>query len=446
MLKTEDFIVPAFNDDVPHFAKPPLTYWAIAGGISLLGMNEWGVRLPNALAFAATILVVFALATTITPGRSWLPPLIYATFLFPYSAANIVTTDTLLTLWEAVAVLGFVQWWHCRERTGWFPSLLVMWGAFGLAFLTKGPPGMLPLLAIMVFVLLAGGWKKIPLLFSISGITTFALVGLGWYVMVAITHPGIIAYFIRDEFVNRIASGMHHRNPQWYKPFAIYIPVLMLGTLPWALPLLRAARSIPRTLFSRSWWQDKLDRDQWPVFLLLWVSLPLAVFFLSSSRLPLYILPLFAPLSLLVGRLTLVEYKRGIAAYLLVAWVFALVALKFSGSIYPYAKDSREMAKAIQAMVRPVPQEIVFIDSEPFWGLRLYLHSEVERVVTSNRDSTTTSSDEPLTAELLENEPSKLLIVDKRKAGLVITACRKLGMEVRTRGEYDTWLFLTPSQ
>ena len=48
MLQTKDFIRPAFNDDVAHFAKPPLTYWAIAGGIALLGRNEWGARLPNA--------------------------------------------------------------------------------------------------------------------------------------------------------------------------------------------------------------------------------------------------------------------------------------------------------------------------------------------------------------------------------------------------------------
>ena len=75
MLQTGDFVVPAFNDDVPHFAKPPFTYWAIAGGISLLGWNEWGARLPNALAFAATIMVVYALARRIVPDRAWLPRL-----------------------------------------------------------------------------------------------------------------------------------------------------------------------------------------------------------------------------------------------------------------------------------------------------------------------------------------------------------------------------------
>jgi len=114
MLQTGDYLVPSFNDDTVHFAKPPLTYWAVAGGMALLGRNEWGARLPNALAFAATVLVVLGLARRMLPGRAWLPPLVYATCIFPFGAANIVTTDTLLTLWEALAVLGFVAWraWH----------------------------------------------------------------------------------------------------------------------------------------------------------------------------------------------------------------------------------------------------------------------------------------------------------------------------------------------
>ena len=93
MLRSGDFIVPAFNDDVRHFAKPPLTYWSVAGGIALLGWNEWGARLSNALAFAATILALFGLARTITPERPWLPPLIYATSLFPFVAANVITVE-----------------------------------------------------------------------------------------------------------------------------------------------------------------------------------------------------------------------------------------------------------------------------------------------------------------------------------------------------------------
>jgi 4-amino-4-deoxy-L-arabinose transferase-like glycosyltransferase len=445
MLQKGDYVVPALNDDVPHFAKPPLTYWAIAGGMWLLGWNEWGARLPNALAFFATILVVFALAKRITPSRRWLPPLIYASFLFPYSGANIITADTLLALWEALAVLGFVEWWHKCEKPGRSPFLLLMWGGFGLAFLTKGPPGLLPLLAIVMFILLAKGWKAIFQLFPISGIMIFILIGLGWYVLAASTHPGIMTYFIRDEFVNRIASDMHQRNPEWYKPFVIYIPILLLGTLPWTLPLLRACRSIPRTLFSRLWWQDKLDSDQWVILLILWVLLPLAVFFASRSRLPLYILPIFVPLALITGKLTRFEHKRKVTVYLLVLWVLILIALKFVASFYPCAMDSRAMARVIQNKVHPIPHEVVFIDTEPFWGLNLYLHSEMERV-SLTATTNMTSLEESLSTELLEREPGTLFIVDKRKAERVITTFHKMGVDVRSFDGYGSWILITPTK
>jgi len=412
----------------------------------LLGWNEWGVRLPYALVFTATIMLIFVIARRITPDSPWLPPLIYATFLFPYCAANIVTTDTLLTLWETLAVLGFVESWHHRGP-GRSPFLLIMWGGFGLAFLTKGPPGLLPLLAITVFVLLTEGWKKIPRLLSINGIILFILVGLGWYMMVAIAHPGLMTYFIRDEFVNRIGSGVHHRNPQWFKPFVLYIPVLIFGALPWILSLFRKIRYFLLAMLSRQWWRDKLANDKWPVFLLLWFCLPLAVFFLSSSRLPLYILPLFVPLSLIIGRVTLFDFKNSVVPYLLLVWVIVLVSLKFVGSVYPYDKDSREMAKAVQSAVHPAPQEIVFIDTEPFWGLSLYLHCEVERVASSDRNSARTSSDELLSSELLENESGrKLFIIDKRKTEPLHTVCRKLGYDARTLGEYGSWIFIVPEK
>ena len=445
MLETGDFIVPSFNDDVPHFAKPPLTYWAIAGGIALLGRNEWGARLPNALAFVATILIVFAIARRIMPESTWLPPLIYATFLFPFSASNVVTTDTLLTLWEALAVLGFIDWWHGGKRTRRSLPLIVMWGGFGLAFLTKGPPGLLPLIAIIVFIALSDGWRTLSQLFSLPGIVLFVAVGFGWYLLVVITHPGLRTYFIKDEFVNRIATGAHHRNPQWYKPFIIYIPVIIFGTIPWTLPLLRAVRSLPETLFSRSWWTDKLSHDRWPVFLVLWIVLPLVVFFMSRSRLPLYILPLFVPFALVIGRLTNISCRRNtVGIYLLAAWIVLLPLLKLAGSFsYPFAKDSREMARSIQDTVQPLPKEVVFVDNEPFWGLNLYLHCEVEGVSTHAETARRKPFEETLSEELSEGEPGTLLVVERPDVNRVIAACRKMGFHARVLGEHHAWFFST---
>jgi 4-amino-4-deoxy-L-arabinose transferase-like glycosyltransferase len=444
MLQTGDFIVPAFNDDVPHFAKPPLTYWAIAGGITLFGWNEWGARLPNVLAFTGTVLLVFAIARRTMPGRPWLPPVIYATSLFPFMAANFVTTDTLLTLWETLAVLGFVYWWHGKNRSQDTAFLTMMWAGFGLAFLTKGPPGLLPLPAILLFVLLTGGWRSVLRLFSLTGLVTFSAIGFGWYLVVAASNPGLATYFVHDELALRFASGVHSRNPEWYKGFIIYVPVLLLGTLPWTFPLIRAAQSIPSTLFSRIWWRNKLEGDPWVVFLILWLFLPLAVFFVSKSRLPLYVLPLFVPTALIIGRWIILPSRPKVRICLLAAWIVVLIGLKFAGSLFPYTKDSRAMAQSIASSVQSAPSEIVFIDCEPFWGLSLYLRCEVERAVSSSHAQS--PAHETLVEELKENEPRALFVVEKSKEAAVMETCHSLGYPVRRLGHRGSWVFIALSK
>jgi 4-amino-4-deoxy-L-arabinose transferase-like glycosyltransferase len=440
MLQTGNFLVPEFNDEMPHFAKPPLTYWAIAGGVTLLGWNEWGARLPNGLAFAGTVLLVFAIARKIMPDRRWLPPLIYATSLFPFAAANLVTTDTLLTLWETLAVLGFVCWWQGRGSRPGTAFLALMWAGFGFAFLTKGPPGLLPLSAILLFLLLAGGWRSALRLFSGTGLVTFAAIGFSWYLVVVATHPGLVTYFLRDEVARRIASGSYGRNPEWYKGFVIYVPVLLLGTLPWTFSLVRAARSIPGPLFSRTWWRKEWEGDPWVIFLMLWFLLPLAVFFVSKSRLPLYVLPLFVPIALIAGRWIAWPSRRKVRVYLLAGWIAILLALKFANSLYPYARDSRAMAQAIASTVQPAPSEIVFVDSDPFWGLNLYLHCEVERVTSSSQAGTAAKG--TLVEELKKKEERALFVVDKSEEIRVVETSHALGYPLRKIGHRGSRVFL----
>lgn len=444
MIDKKDFIVPSLSDEKPHFTKPPLEYWTIAAGIGLLGRNEWGVRLGNALAFAGTVLVIFAMARRITPRRPWLPPIVYATSVFPFAAANIVTTDTLLTLWEAVAVWGFVEWWHGRGEAARRAALVVMWAGFGLAFLTKGPPGLLPLAAIAVFVGLAGGAPRLVKLFSPAGLALFAVVGLGWYVLVAATHPGLMTYFVKDEFINRIATGVHRRNPEWYKPLTLYVPVLLLGTVPWTVPLLRAVRAAGRTILSRAWWREVLNEGAWQGFVALWFAVPFAVFCLSRSRLTLYVLPLFIPLSLAAAWQSRFTFNRKAPAVLLGVWVAVLLSLKWAVSLYPNPLDSRTFARTIHQQVQPVPKEVVFIDSVPFWGLSLYLGCEVERVDMDMSGVAGVSLEESLGHELEEKEKGVLYVADRRKVDRARAAARRFGWDLVPEGLHDKWIFMVP--
>jgi 4-amino-4-deoxy-L-arabinose transferase-like glycosyltransferase len=437
MLQSGNLLEPSLNDDAPHFAKPPLTYWAIAGGIKLLGWSEWGVRLPNALAFVCTVLLIYAISRRITPERPWLSPVIYATSLLPFIASNIVTTDTLLTLFETMAVTAFICWWHHKDASVF---LIIMWAGFGLSFLTKGPPGLLSLLVIFAFILLTDGWKSLSQIISPSGLALFLLFGFGWYITVAAIRPGMVKYFLADEVAGRIFTGMYHRNPEWYKGFAIYIPTLMIGTLPWTFSLLSGARSIHRTLLSITWWREKLNNDPWTPFLFLWVLLPLLVFFLSKSRLWLYILPLFVPVSLITGRLPIFHSRVNRKILLLAIWIIMLIGLKFAASRFPYDKDNRTLARAIADIDRPLPAEVVFVDADPYWGLSLYLQCEVEPVVSSSPAKT--SLTETLAEEFDNNEPGSLFIAKKNREAEVIKTCRSLGYPVRTLGQTDKWVFM----
>src|SRR5690606_20430803 len=114
--------------------------------------------------------------------------------------------------------------------------------------------------------------------------------------VVAWQEPGVLRYFLVEEVVNRVASDKMHRNAEWYGAFKVYLPTLLLGTLPWLPVLLAGAWRHRRGVVARLRADDDLK------LLACWLLLPLAVFMLARSRLPLYVLPLFAPLAVLAAR------------------------------------------------------------------------------------------------------------------------------------------------
>jgi 4-amino-4-deoxy-L-arabinose transferase len=437
MLRSGDFLVPAFNDEVAHFAKPPLTYWAIAGGMALLGRNEWGARLANALAFAATLLAAYGLGRRMLPGgRAWVAPFVYGTCLLPYVAAHAVTTDTLLTLWEAAAVLAFAAWW---TRRGGRLRLLAMWTAFGAAFLTKGPPGLLPLLGIAVFVVLAAGRRELRRMFRLPELAAFAAVGLGWYAVVALMEPGLMSYFLRDEVARRVASSHFDRHAQWYGAFRVYAPVLLAGTLPWTHLLLGRVREARRTLLARRWWREvAAGGDPWPVLLACWFLIPLLVFALSSSRLELYILPLWAPLALVVARRLAARPSLHGAVRLGAASAVALVLLRAYAAGHATDRDARAAARELLALAEPAPREIVFYDAKPIWGLSLYLDCTIERIraATDTDAPPDGTSAETLLTELVDRSPRRLLLAPPARRDEVAAALARAGLPYRELGTF----------
>ena len=105
----------------------------------------------------------------------------------------------------------------------------------------------------------------------------------------SLVNPEFPEFFFIHEHFARYTSKVHLRfRPWWY-----FIPILLLGVLPWLLTLLDALVAA---------WRRARSREFDPtLFLLIWAGFIFVFFSLSSSKLPSYILPIFPALALLIG-------------------------------------------------------------------------------------------------------------------------------------------------
>ena len=317
MLETGDWLVPRLDYE-PHWTKPPLTYWALAGGMALLGENEWGVRAAPALAYLIIVAAVYGLGAAMWGRRTaFAASLVYATSPFAIMAANSVSTDPFLAMWEVLTALAYwkalravsargepVAAGHAAAPGAWASGrwIVLLWLFAGLGFLTKGPPALLTLLVIFIY----HGWRcagrrPAPALASPVGIPLFVVVAFGWFIVVGVMHEGLLQHLIQEEVVGRMADPSLNRNPQWYGPFVVLLLPFLLGLGPWLAYWPRAWARLRQWSGWRSRLREVLARDA-VFFCLLWAVVPLAVFFTSRSRLPLYVLPFVPALALLTGR------------------------------------------------------------------------------------------------------------------------------------------------
>ena len=370
MLDSGDWLNPRRNEEIGHWTKPPMTYWAIASSVAVFGTNPWAARLPGALAYLLCVWLVWRMARRLAPGSEATAALAYATMLLPIGASQYITTDFILTALSTVAMHGFVEArFGTSHRRAWIATV---WIGFALAFLTKGPPTLLPLLAVLAFDLALPGRQR-PRVFGWSALL-FPVIALPWYLAVVRENPGLLQHFLGAEVIARVASDDFSRHGEWYGFLVVYVPTLLLGTLPWTPALLRWCRRLPADV--RAWWgmpSERASGAPW-LLLLLWVALPLLVFCIARSRMPLYLLPLFAPLALLVGLQRRREGRALPRWPWIAAWVVLVLALQVGAGFWRTHKDASEWADQIRARTGGQPvREVVFVEDMTRYGLHLEL-------------------------------------------------------------------------
>jgi len=379
MIKSNDWLVPHTHPQHEHWTKPPLTYWAIAGSILTFGMNEFAVRFTNVMSFFLCIIIAFYLGKIFVPKRPWLVSLIYGTFLFPATMCNGATTDFLMTMWQALAVCFFAHaFWGKGNKQGLL--VFLAWFSFGLAFLTKGPPALLPLGSILLFLQMKPSDTRAFSMRWFRGLLILFLVGGSWFFVVISQKPELLRYFLWDEIVLRVFSSHHQRHPHWYAPLYIYVPILIFGTLPWSYytgkGFIKSLRNAKRHLVS------EFDENNIKgTFLILWLFVPLTIFFISQSNLPLYILPLFIPLSIItskeIERSNISIYKM---RYRIGIWCVFIVLTRILMGSLDFNKDSSKLADQIKQYHSEPVEEFVFVNTPPALGLQFYTGADVKEI------------------------------------------------------------------
>lgn len=383
MLETGNWLAPQL-DYAPHWTKPPLTYWAMAAGMALVGTNEWGARLCNAIVFVLAVLAVSGLARVMWDERTgFVAGMIYALSPFPFLAGSSVHTDLVLSLWELLVVLCYWKASRAADTRSEKRWITLMWALLGAAFLTKGPPSLVVLAALIAFrVYLAATGRKGPRLLSLPGILLLLAVGLGWFVVVVARTPGLFDFFLGTEVYARIMTARHGRNPEWYKPLVIFVPVLLFGSgtamAAWIVEFIRN-----RALFGWGSIRKLLREDERLAFLALWLFVPLVIFSLAKSRLPLYVLPVFPAVVLATARVTLRTAARPgharAARIVAIVTATALVAVKGLSAVYRTDVDMKTLHRTCTE-ARRGDTGFYLYGSQELFGLQFYLDGRLTRI------------------------------------------------------------------
>ncbi|HQR49772.1 MAG TPA: glycosyltransferase family 39 protein [Steroidobacteraceae bacterium] len=296
MVATGDFTVPHLNG-LPYVDKPALYFSVVATSLRAFGLDEFAARLPS---------LIFTIITALMIGwfgrRLWNSRVGAAAAAMTLSAplafgmSRVVILDSLFSMLVVGSLVGLYLAIEARAAAsaaqhasgGSRRWSSFAWACIGLGILTKGPVAlMIPLAAGIPYAVRR---RALPAVLFGPGVILASIVVAPWVVQMSQALPGYLHYVLVTETWARVSSDQLHRS----EPFWFFVPVLVVGTMPW---IGAAVAGVWSAIRGRS--RTRLDHRL--VFLALWVVVPFVLFSLSRSKLPHYMLPLVPAVALLAA-------------------------------------------------------------------------------------------------------------------------------------------------
>jgi 4-amino-4-deoxy-L-arabinose transferase-like glycosyltransferase len=290
MMVRHDWVTPTLGG-AAWLEKPPLYYWQAIIGYSLFGVSDWVARLPSVFDASLLVFAVYFFLRRFRVGSALDGALMTACTAGVVGYARAASTDMALASMFTIAMLAWFAWLESGSRVGLALSYIFL----ALATLAKGPVAVvLAGLIIIAFAIARHDWKTLWRTLWWPGILLFCLVALPWYVLVQTRNPQFFRIFILEHNLARFGTNVfHHPEPFWY-----YVPVTLLGWLPWAVFVVAAM------VWAGGRFRQR-DADPLNTFLVIWIAAVVVLFSFSQSKLPGYVLPAIPP-----GIVLLANYLR----------------------------------------------------------------------------------------------------------------------------------------
>ena len=292
MVDTGDYVTPRLNH-VVYLEKPPLAYWATAAMFKIFGEHEFSARLFSGLCAWGCILLAFSMGSFLHDETTGLYSAgVLSTFLYIFILGHINLLDIPLAFFVCLATwAGYRYIIGERPLKGW---LYLLYTASALAFLTKGLIGVVfPFVILILWLLIAKkGWDIIRLFSPVGLIILIAIVS-PWLILVHRVNQEFLWFFFVHEHFLRYTTKIHER----YHSVLYYLPVVILGVLPWAAFLIQSIRASRAN--RDKMYLNRIDKH----FLITWIVFIFAFFSVSSSKLIPYIAPIFLPIAVIFGHL-----------------------------------------------------------------------------------------------------------------------------------------------
>ena len=319
MLESGDYSNPTLLG-IKHFHKPPLTYYITVLGYSLFGISAFSARFFVQLAILVQLEFVYLLSVQLfnsKKGALW-AAVIYFSFPIVLISSRNLTTDPYL----ATFVILCMYFWVRYRKSAIAIYLYLFALCLALGFLTKGP---LIFIVPLVFAISYNYIQPSNVKFTVNHIFSlllFVLIAGSWFYLLIRQNNEFVKYFTGHHTIDRFATNDFDRG----KPFWYYIAIAPGVGIPWLfiLPL----------LIYKNW--AKIIKDKLYVVLGVSIVIPFLFFSAASSKLGLYILPIFSLFALLLAQLIQQFGVSKTQYYLILAYTIFITIGAIIGAVLPF--------------------------------------------------------------------------------------------------------------